>query len=127
MGDAEGGAVVAVIEDDEVARWALGRVLQAGGFSPALFGSAEAFVAARHDRAPLCVIIDVHLTGMSGIELQSRLRSEGSVPVIMTTGDRADSIRERAHQAGCAAFLWKPFTASTILGILGSIEREARH
>jgi FixJ family two-component response regulator len=126
--DGRVGALVAVIEDDEVARWALGRVLQAGGFEPALFESAEAFVAARHDRAPMCVIIDVHLTGMSGIELQHKLRGEGSVvPVIMTTGDRADSIRERAHQAGCAAFLWKPFTASTLLGLLGSIEREARH
>jgi FixJ family two-component response regulator len=113
---------VAVIEDDAVSRSALGRLLQAGGFEPALFSSAETFIASRANRAWLCLIVDVHLTGMSGIDLQQRLRSEGcEVPIIVTTGDRADMIRERAHQAGCVAFLLKPFSGDTILPLLRSL------
>jgi FixJ family two-component response regulator len=115
-------SLVAVIEDDAVSRSALGRLLQAGGFEPALFSSAETFIASRANRAWLCLIVDVHLTGMSGIDLQQWLRSEGcEVPIIITTGDRADMIRERAQQAACTAFLLKPFSGDTILPLLRSL------
>jgi FixJ family two-component response regulator len=115
-------ALVAVIEDDAIFRAALGRLLRVGGFEPALFDSAETFIASQPTREWLCLIVDVHLTGMSGIDLQRTLRSEGSeVPIIITTGDRADAIRERAEQAGCAAFLLKPFSADTLLPFLRSI------
>jgi FixJ family two-component response regulator len=124
--DEQGPSLVAVIEDDAVSRRALGRLLQAGGFEPALFDSAEAFIASPPDRAPLCLIVDVHLTGMSGIDFQRKLRVDGSeAPIIVTTGHRADAIRERARQAGCAAFLWKPFDVDTLLGLLGSLARHA--
>ena len=114
--------LVAVVEDDKLGRCALGRLLRAGGFEPALFESAEAFIASRPARALVCLIVDVHLTGISGIDLQRKLRSEGcDVPIIVTTGQRADMIREQADQAGCAAFLWKPFTADTLLQLLESI------
>ena len=115
-------ALVGVIEDDAVSRAALGRLLLAGGFEPALFDSAETFMASPPQESLLCLIVDVHLTGMSGIDLQGRLRDQGSdVPVIITTGDRRDMIRERAEQAGCAAFLWKPFSPDAILDVLGTI------
>jgi FixJ family two-component response regulator len=127
MADDQRPSLVAVVEDDEVSRCALGRLLHAGGFEPALFDSAETFTTSRPDRAWLCVIADVHLAGMSGLDLQRKLRGEGNeVPVIITTGDRADVIRERAEQAGCAAFLWKPFSAEVILGILHSIGHPSR-
>ena len=120
--DEPGSALVAVIENDQVARHALARLLGAAGFETALFDSAETFIASRPNRALLCLILDVHLTGMSGIDLQWRLRGEGAdVPIIVTTGDRADVIRERAEQAGCTAFLWKPFSAETILALIASI------
>jgi FixJ family two-component response regulator len=119
-------ALVAVIEDDEIARAALGRVLQAGGFEPALFDSAEAFISSRPSAALRCLIVDVQLTGMSGLDLQIRLRSEGfEVPVIIITGNRTTAIRERAEQAGCAAFLWKPFSAETILTLLALIGNQS--
>jgi len=64
----------------------------------------------------------VNLNGMSGIELQQKLRDESSgVPIIMITGDRAYAIRERANQAGCAAFFLKPFGGDAILALVGSI------
>jgi FixJ family two-component response regulator len=113
---------VAIIEDDPVCRCALGRLLQAGGFEPALFESAEVFFGSWTNRRWLCLIVDVQLAGISGIELQERLRDAGSeVPVIITTGNRANLIRERAQQAGCAAFLWKPVNPETILALVGSI------
>jgi FixJ family two-component response regulator len=115
-------SLVAVIEDDDVSRSALGRLLQAGGFEPALFSSAETFIASRATRAWLCLIVDVHLTGMSGLDLQLRLRREGcEVPIVITTGDRADMIRERAQQTGCTAFLLKPFSGDTLLPLLRSL------
>jgi FixJ family two-component response regulator len=126
MVDERSPALVGVIEDDQIARAALGRVLQAGGFEPALFDSAEAFISSRPPAALLCLIVDVHLTGMSGIDLQRKLHSEGSaVPIIITTGNQADVIRQRAQDAGCVAFLWKPFSAETILSLLASIARRS--
>ena len=117
-------ALVGVIEDDDVSRHALGRLLLAGGFEPALFDSAETFIASPPQRAFFCLIVDVHLTGMSGIDLQDRLRGQGSdVPVIMTTGDRRETIRARAERAGCTAFLWKPFSPDVILDVLEAIVR----
>ena len=116
--------LVAVVEDDAIARNALGRLLNAGGFEPALFDSAETFLAERQ-RGWLCVIADVQLTGMSGIDLQRTLRSEAStVPVIVITGHRADAVRERAERAGCLAFLSKPFSGTAILTLLDALSRQ---
>jgi FixJ family two-component response regulator len=116
--------LVVVVEDDDMSRAALGRSLRAGGFEPALFESAETFFVSRLDRVPFCVIVDVHLTGMSGLDLQDRLRrQQREVPVIVTTADRTQAIRERAQQAGCAAFVWKPFSGETILDVLASMAR----
>jgi FixJ family two-component response regulator len=113
--------LVAVVEDDAIARQALGRLLDAGGFNPALFESAESFLPERH-REWLCVIADVQLTGMSGIDLQCALRSEALlVPVIVITGHRADAVRDLAERAGCAAFLSKPFSGAAILTLLDEI------
>jgi len=117
--------VVAVVEDDGPSRAAIGRLLRAGGFEPALFPSAEAFIDAPPACVPFCVILDVHLGGISGIDLQRRLRTAGSVvPIIVTTAFRDEAIRDRAEQTGCTAFLWKPFSGSALLTVLAGIDRE---
>jgi FixJ family two-component response regulator len=127
MVDERQAAVVGVIEDDAVSRAALGRLLEACGFETALFDSAETFAASPQDQRWLCLIVDVNLTGMSGLDLQRGLRAAGSdVPIIIITGSRADTVREHAEQAGCTAFLCKPFSGETILSLLGSIARDAR-
>src|SRR4051812_45307834 len=91
---------VAVVEDDLPSRIALGRLLGAAGFEPVLFESAEAYLEA--DAAPACIILDVNLPGMSGIELQQRLCAAGSAPPIIVTTSRHETvIRERAHENGC--------------------------
>jgi FixJ family two-component response regulator len=121
-------ALVGVIEDDAGLRVSLGRLLHAGGFETALFDSAEAYIAAPPSRELLCLIVDVHLAGMSGIDLQRLLRREGfHVPIIITTGNRHEAIRERAHQEGCVAFFWKPVSADALLELLGSLARQSRH
>ena len=121
---AEQPPLVVVVEDDDMLRAALGRLLRTSGFDPALFDSAEAFLAAPLNRAPHCVIVDVHLTGISGLDLQDRLRRQRSeVPVIVTTADGAQTIRERAQRGGCTAFVSKPFSGETILNALGSMAR----
>ena len=120
--DESGRGLVAVIEDDDIARTALGRLLDAAGFEHILFENAEAFLASRRNRGWICLIVDVQLTGMSGIDLQWTLRSEGSdAPVIVITAKATDAIRARAEQAGCTAFLTKPFQGDTILTLLESL------
>ena len=127
MSNARAAGLVAVVEDDDNAKTALGRLLDAAGFEPALFKSAEAFLASKPDREWSCLIVDVQLPGMSGIDLQRKLRSEGSkAPVIVITAHGSDAIRERAEQAGCAAFLTKPFNGDSILALLASLASRSR-
>ena len=119
--------LVAVVEDDPVSRTTLGRVLRIAGFEPELFESAEAFLATPPSRAPLCLILDIQLRGMSGIDLQRKLRGEGSdVPIVVTTGNREESLKQRAQKQGCRSVLWKPFNSRTLLAILSSISEESR-
>lgn len=127
MADPRAGRPVAVVEDDDGARNALGRLLDAAGFESALFESAEAFLGSKPDRDWSCLIVDVQLTGMSGIDLQQTLRAGGSrAPVIVVTAHGSDAIRERAERAGCAAFLTKPFGGDAILALLGSFAGRPR-
>src|SRR5262249_15231245 len=126
MTDERTPALVAVIEDDDASRRALARLLRASGFDTALFESAETFMAAPPSE-PLCLILDVRLGGISGLDLQHRLRSEGSaIPIIVTTGQRDEATRHRATENGCTAFLWKPVDADALLDAIGSIERQPR-
>ena len=113
---------VAVVEDDDALRKALGRLLLAAGFDPALFSSAEAYIEARP--TPVCVVVDVTLRGMSGLELQERLRRLGTAPaIIMLTGGDDAGIRERAEQNGCAGFFQKPLDGNTLIATIESIAR----
>src|SRR3954471_7635666 len=112
--------VVAVVEDDAPLRTALGRLLRAGGFEPALFESAEAYIDA--SPTPGCLVVDVLLPGMSGIDLQRRLRAAGPAPpIIVTTSKHEDVIRERAQENGCAAFFLKPVDGTTLMATIASV------
>ena len=123
MGTSQPPVVVAVVEDDAPSRIAMGRLLRAAGFEPALFESAEAYIDAAP--MPICVVVDVQLPGMSGIELQQRLRAAGPVPpIIVTTSRREDAIRDRAQQNGCAAFFWKPVDGSILTATIMSLANQ---
>jgi FixJ family two-component response regulator len=115
--------LVGVVEDDHSTRTAIARLLQVAGFEPALFESAEAFLDnAPPESALLCVIVDVQLGGMSGVDLQCRLRASGCrLPILMMTAHCDRAIRDRAVRNGCEAFLSKPFAADILLDALASI------
>lgn len=105
---ASGLAYVAVVDDDEGACRALSRLLRAEGIQPIGYPSAEAFLA--DTKAPLfdCLVLDVQLSGMSGLELDRRLHASGSsVPVIYVTAHDEPETRALAQAAGCAAYFGK--------------------
>jgi two-component system response regulator FixJ len=116
MSDNSPRRVVAVVDDDGASRKALGRVLTTAGFVVALFDSAESFIAAECP-PPMCLIIDVHLSGMSGLDLQTMLRDRGSVtPVIVVTANNDFAVRKRAVENGCFTFFHKPFDPQRLIG-----------
>ena len=123
MSTSKSPEVVAVVEDDAPSRIALGRLLRAAGFQPALFDSAEAYLDA--SPAPTCIVVDVRLPGMSGIELQQRLRAAGSAPpIIVTTSSRETVMQERAQQNGCAAFFRKPVDGNALTATIALLANQ---
>jgi FixJ family two-component response regulator len=116
-----GRPLVAVIEDDCAARKAIGRLLRVGNYEPALFDCAEAFMTRPPQPSPACVIIDIQLPGLSGLDLQQRMRESGSrVPVIFTTANRDAAVRENACRQGCWAFFVKPSDGDALLAAVHS-------
>jgi FixJ family two-component response regulator len=114
--------LVVVIEDDPASKKTLARVLRAGGYDAAVYSSAEDYLAAPPPRPPIGMLLDVHLGGMSGLELQRRLNAEGStIPVIIITAFDDPRGREQAQRQGCVAYLRKPCEAETILDLLGQL------
>lgn len=100
---------VAIVDDDESFARAVSRLLRAAGYEALLYSSAERFLAALPPSSATCLLLDMHLGGMSGLELQQKLVALGSrLPIIFVTADRDAETRERALQAGCVAYLRKP-------------------
>jgi FixJ family two-component response regulator len=115
-GAAPGRALnVAVIDDDDNVRRSLGRLLQAAGMIPSSYASAEQFLQYATQRLVDCVILDVHLRGMSGFDLHRLLVAGGSAPpvIFITVHDKA-GIRAQARLARCA-FFTKPVPSDSLL------------
>ncbi len=107
---------VAVVDDDESFSKAICRLLRAAGFQPVAYPSAEAFLVPTPFPPPACLVLDIQLGGMSGLELQQRLGELGSAPpiIFVTAHDEADASAQ-AGQAGCVAYLRKPFPGQLLL------------
>jgi FixJ family two-component response regulator len=108
--------MVCVVDDDESILRALRRVLGATGFRVETFSSAQQFLDSEHrDRAD-CLVLDVHLGGLSGLDLQERLARSGvSTPVIIITAYDDARTRERARRAGVIEYLRKPFDDDSLI------------
>ena len=117
--------LVVIVDDDELVRQALASVVKAAGFTTETFGSAEDFLDSIPINSATCLILDVRLPGMSGIELQRRLRSKNNeIPIIFVTAHGDASTRERAMEDGAASFLNKPVRRQTLLdAIHAALER----
>jgi FixJ family two-component response regulator len=110
---------VAIIDDDASANRALGRLLRGAGFDPRGFDSAESFLADPMRPSFGCLLVDIQLTGMSGLELQRRLQVEGSrLPVIFITAHDDPAAREEAVRRGCRAFFRKTDPGALIVDAL---------
>ena len=108
--------LIAIVDDDEPLREALGSVLKAAAFVIDTFASAEAFLDSPRRSNTSCLILDVRLPGMSGIELQRRLLDANcTVPVIFVTAHGDASLRDLVMKAGAAGFLNKPVRSDTLL------------
>jgi FixJ family two-component response regulator len=117
-----GRPTVIVIEDDAQTRRTLERVLQRGGFEPLLYASAEDFLSAPLPSSPLGLLLDIGLTGMSGLDLQRHLKHAGSdIPIVVVTAHDDARTRAQAEHLGCAAFLCKPCSAGAVLDALDSL------
>jgi FixJ family two-component response regulator len=108
--------VISIIDDDVSVRVATSRLVRSLGYLAHSFASADDFLKSQHANDTWCVIADVQMPGMTGIELQSLLREQGrSVPIIFITAFPEESIRARALRAGAVAFLSKPFNGPILI------------
>jgi FixJ family two-component response regulator len=109
---------VAIIDGDASANRALGRLLRAAGFEPSGFESAESFLAAQARPSFACLLLDIELPSMSGLELQRQLQTEGShVPLIFITA-HDDPYRAEASRRGCVGFFRKTDPGALIVDAL---------
>ena len=111
--------LIAIVDDDESLKSALQDLIESDGLSALCFGSAEQFLnsEARHKAA--CLIADIRMPGMSGLELQAKLKAEGCrIPLIFITAHGDAEIRTLAMRDGAVEFLAKPFDDAALLEIV---------
>ena len=111
--------MVAVVDDDPSMLKAAADLLDARGFSVSLFTSAEEFLDSGEAEHVDCLLLDIHLGGLSGIELRQRLSAlHPTLPVIFMTALDDDIVRQQALGVGCVACLRKPFPARQLIDAL---------
>ena len=111
--------MIAIVDDDESFRRATASFIRSLGYAAAAFGSAEAFLKSEGIRNTDCLISDVQMPGMTGIELQGQLIAEGhDLPVIFVTAFPEIKARTRALAAGAIGFLGKPFNDHMLIACL---------
>lgn len=112
--------VVHVIDDDEAMRESLSFLLDASGLSAKTYGSAAEFLAVASDAEPGCIVTDIRMPEMNGLELVAELKARGvSLPVIVITGHGDVPLAVEAMKAGVCDFLEKPFSDEALLGAIG--------
>ena len=108
--------LVAVVDDDDLLRRALQRLLKAAGMEVASFGTAEDFLKFDKLRDVGCLVADIRMPGMSGLELQAKLKTEDClIPTIFITAHGDEKLRLQAMRAGAVEFLTKPFDDGILL------------
>lgn len=111
--------VISIIDDDPSVRAATYNLVRSLGYAVHVFASAEAFLGSPHKGETCCVIADVRMPSMSGIEMQALLRQQGScLPIIFITALPDASVRTRAFEGGASGFLTKPFNEDALITCL---------
>jgi FixJ family two-component response regulator len=115
------GTLIAVVDDDASVQRSLGRLLTSYGFQVETFGSAEEFLQSGRLSKTACLVLDVRLPGMNGLDLESGLRAvEPAVPIIFITAHGGDAIRDRALRGGVVDVLSKPVDQDALLSAIRS-------
>jgi FixJ family two-component response regulator len=108
--------VVSIVDDDDLMRSALQGLLKAVGLAALAFASAEEFLESGQQHETACLIADIRMSGMSGLELQARLNAERlRIPTIFITAHGDERLRMQALRAGAVEFLAKPFDDEVLL------------
>jgi FixJ family two-component response regulator len=111
--------MISIVDDDEGFRVALGDLVRSLGYKSKVFRSAEEFLESSHLDRTACLISDVQMPGMNGIELQSRIRALGcKAAVIFVTAYLDERSRARAFEEGAVGFLEKPFEGRAMIGLI---------
>jgi FixJ family two-component response regulator len=101
--------LVAIVDDDGSVCRALERLLNASGFAVETFGDGATFLQSLGSRRPDCLVLDLHMQGISGLDVQAKLRERGEpLPVVFMAGEGTPQSRARAIDGGAAAYLLKP-------------------
>jgi FixJ family two-component response regulator len=107
---------VALVDDEEPVRVALGRLLRLAGHAVLAFASGQEFLDSLATRKPDCVLLDVHMPGLTGLQVQARLRAMGlELPVVFITASDEADVARRALEAGGLLVLRKPFSNELLL------------
>jgi FixJ family two-component response regulator len=113
--------LVLVVDDDPSILGAVERLLRVHGFDAEVFSTVESFLARANISCATCLVLDIHLNGMSGIDLRRRLTLSGiEVPVIFITANDSETVRKAALEAGCVAYLPKPFPTKSLMTAIDS-------
>jgi FixJ family two-component response regulator len=116
--------IVFVVDDDVSVRESLELLIKSAGWQPETFASAHDFLSRPRPTVPCCLVLDVTLPGLSGLELQQRIAERTDMPIIFITGHGDVPMTVQAMKAGAIEFLTKPFTSDVLLRALaGAIER----
>jgi FixJ family two-component response regulator len=113
--------LIAVVDDEESVRIALRRLLRSANLDVETFSSGVEFLDSLKTHKPDCVVLDLNMTGLSGLAIQARLTEIGSeLPIVVITGHDSDETRERAIQGGVAAYLRKPVHDQLLLDAIAA-------
>jgi FixJ family two-component response regulator len=113
--------LLSVVDDDESVRESLPDLLREFGFAARAFSSAEEFLSSDSVGQTKCLILDLAMPGMSGLDLQHELKRRGQkIPVIFITAQKDEAIREQALKEGAVNFLYKPFSDTALLEALNA-------
>ena len=120
----DAASTVFVVDDDVSVRESLELLIRTAGWNPETFASAREFLSHPHPTVPCCLVLDVSLPGLSGLELQEQLADRTDMPIIFITGHGDVPMTVQAMKAGAVEFLTKPFNDAVLLdAIRGAIER----
>ena len=114
-----GVPLISIVDDDDAVRNSLDDLIRSIGFRTQGFPSAEAFLNSNQARGTACLILDVRMPGMNGLDLQRQMvAANWRIPVVFITSHADDDARARALEAGAVAFLYKPFREEELLNAI---------